>query len=157
MATKSTVFKAALQVNDLDRHYYALHSLTLAQHPSETDERLMVRILAFALNASVGGALCHDLPAGALLRQQAAVALCAPRRHAVGGALRRPSLSDFSGNPASLSRRISSPRRPARASTGPAARWSRFSTTIDDRPATVSLTNPARMSSSMTSSRFPTR
>ncbi len=52
MALKATIFKAALQVNDLDRHYYALHSLTLAQHPSETDERLMVRVLAFALNAS---------------------------------------------------------------------------------------------------------
>ena len=54
MALKATIFKASLQVNDLDRHYYALHPLTLAQHPSETDERLMVRILAFALNASEG-------------------------------------------------------------------------------------------------------
>lgn len=52
MALKATIFKASLQVNDLDRHYYAQHALTLARHPSETDERLMVRILAFALNAS---------------------------------------------------------------------------------------------------------
>lgn len=52
MAVKATVFKAEVQVSDMDRHYYATHSLTLAQHPSETEERLMVRLLAFALNAS---------------------------------------------------------------------------------------------------------
>jgi uncharacterized protein YaeQ len=51
MAIKATVFKAALQVADLDRHYYADHMLTLARHPSETDERMMVRLLAFALYA----------------------------------------------------------------------------------------------------------
>ncbi|MBC7780655.1 MAG: YaeQ family protein [Proteobacteria bacterium] len=51
MAIKSTVFKAELQVNDLDRHYYQTHALTLARHPSETDERMMIRLLAFALNA----------------------------------------------------------------------------------------------------------
>ena len=52
MAVKATIFKAELQVSDMDRHYYASHSLTLAQHPSETEERVMVRLLAFALNAS---------------------------------------------------------------------------------------------------------
>jgi uncharacterized protein YaeQ len=51
MALKATVHKAELQVSDLDRHYYATHALTLAQHPSETDQRLMVRLLAFALFA----------------------------------------------------------------------------------------------------------
>ena len=51
MAPKATVYKAELQVSDMDRHYYAEHNLTLAQHPSETDERLMVRLLAFALYA----------------------------------------------------------------------------------------------------------
>lgn len=51
MAVKATIFKAELQVSDMDRHYYAAHSLTLAQHPSETEERVMVRLLAFALNA----------------------------------------------------------------------------------------------------------
>jgi uncharacterized protein YaeQ len=51
MALKATIVKAELQVSDLDRHYYATHNLTLAQHPSETDERLMVRLLAFALYA----------------------------------------------------------------------------------------------------------
>lgn len=38
-------------MNDLDRHYYHTHALTLAQHPSETEERVMVRLLAFALHA----------------------------------------------------------------------------------------------------------
>jgi len=52
MALKATIYKAELQVSDLDRHYYQAHSLTLARHPSETDERLMVRLLAFALHAS---------------------------------------------------------------------------------------------------------
>lgn len=51
MALNATICKAALNVADLDRHYYADHALTLARHPSETDERMMVRLLAFALHA----------------------------------------------------------------------------------------------------------
>ncbi len=51
MALKATIFKAELQIADMDRHYYDSHSLTIAQHPSETDERMMVRVLAFALYA----------------------------------------------------------------------------------------------------------
>ena len=51
MAVKATIFKVELQVSDMDRNYYQTHALTLAQHPSETEERLMVRLLAFALNA----------------------------------------------------------------------------------------------------------
>jgi uncharacterized protein YaeQ len=51
LALKATIFKAELQVADVDRSYYADHSLTIARHPSETDERMMVRLLAFALNA----------------------------------------------------------------------------------------------------------
>ena len=51
MAIKSTVYKAELEIVDMDRHYYAAHRLTLACHSSETEERLMVRLLAFALNA----------------------------------------------------------------------------------------------------------
>ena len=50
MALKSTIYKAQLQIADMDRQLYADHSLTLAQHPSETDERLMMRVLAFALH-----------------------------------------------------------------------------------------------------------
>ncbi len=51
MALKSTIFKAELQVSDMDRNYYHDHFLTIARHPSETDERMMVRVLAFALYA----------------------------------------------------------------------------------------------------------
>jgi len=51
MALNSTTYKAELQISDMDRHYYATHALTLARHPSETEERLMVRLLAFALYA----------------------------------------------------------------------------------------------------------
>lgn len=54
MALKATIFKVDLQISDMDRHYYGQHSLTLARHPSETDERMMVRVLAFALFASEG-------------------------------------------------------------------------------------------------------
>jgi uncharacterized protein YaeQ len=51
MALPSTIFKATLQISDIDRHYYGEHQLTLARHPSETDERMMVRLFAFALHA----------------------------------------------------------------------------------------------------------
>ena len=51
MAINATIYKAELQVADLDRQYFQDHTLTLARHPSETDERLMVRVLAFALHA----------------------------------------------------------------------------------------------------------
>jgi uncharacterized protein YaeQ len=50
MALKSTVFKAQLQIADMDRSVYADHALTLARHPSENDERMMMRLLAFALS-----------------------------------------------------------------------------------------------------------
>ena len=50
MALKSTIYKATLQIADMDRQLYADHALTLALHPSETEERLLVRLLAFALN-----------------------------------------------------------------------------------------------------------
>ena len=51
MAQKATIYKVEFSVSDMDRHYYETHKLTVAKHPSETDERLMVRLLAFALNA----------------------------------------------------------------------------------------------------------
>ena len=49
MAQKATVCKATLQIADIDRGLYADHALTVARHPSENDERMMVRLLAFAL------------------------------------------------------------------------------------------------------------
>ena len=52
MALKATIHKAELQLADLDRSHFGDYALTIARHPSETDERMMVRLLAFALNAS---------------------------------------------------------------------------------------------------------
>jgi uncharacterized protein YaeQ len=51
MALKSTIYKAELNVADMDRQVYGDFSLTIARHPSETDERMMLRVLAFALHA----------------------------------------------------------------------------------------------------------
>ena len=51
MAANATIYKASLNIADMDRHYYAEHNLTLAKHPSENDLRLMVRLAAFVLNA----------------------------------------------------------------------------------------------------------
>lgn len=51
MALSATIFKADLSISDMDRNYYVDHQLTLARHPSETDERMMIRLLAFALHA----------------------------------------------------------------------------------------------------------
>ena len=50
MALKATIYKAQLQLADMDRGVYGEHALTIARHPSETDERMMVRVLAYALN-----------------------------------------------------------------------------------------------------------
>jgi uncharacterized protein YaeQ len=51
MALNATTYRIELSISDMDRGYYATHTLTLARHPSETDERLMVRLLVFALRA----------------------------------------------------------------------------------------------------------
>jgi uncharacterized protein YaeQ len=51
MALKSTICKAELSIADIDRGYYRDHALTVARHPSETDERMMIRLLAFAMHA----------------------------------------------------------------------------------------------------------
>lgn len=51
MALSATVFKVELGVSDVDHGYYADHTLTVARHPSETDERMVVRLLAFGLRA----------------------------------------------------------------------------------------------------------
>ncbi len=51
MALKATIYKAQLQLADMDRGVYGEHALTIARHPSETDERMMIRVLAYALHA----------------------------------------------------------------------------------------------------------
>jgi len=59
VALKSTIFKANLQLADIDHGYYVDHALTLARHPSETDERMMVRLVALAHNAHGLQSLCQ--------------------------------------------------------------------------------------------------
>ena len=61
MALKATIYKADLQVADIDRHVYGDHALTIARHPSETDERMMARVLAYALYAQDGIAFTRGL------------------------------------------------------------------------------------------------
>ena len=52
MALKATINKATIHLSDMDRHYYDTLQLTVAQHPSETDRRMMLRLIAFVLNAN---------------------------------------------------------------------------------------------------------
>lgn len=52
MAISATINKVSLNIADMDRHYYHSHELTMAQHPSETDFRFMMRLIAFAQNAN---------------------------------------------------------------------------------------------------------
>ncbi|MGO9446469.1 MAG: YaeQ family protein [Thiobacillaceae bacterium] len=61
MALRATIYKADLQIADVDRHVYADYSLTIARHPSETDERMMARVLAYAINAQEGIAFTKGL------------------------------------------------------------------------------------------------
>lgn len=72
MALNATIYKAHLHIADMDRHYYQNHALTIARHPSETGERMMVRVLAFALNAhealSFGKGLSADGEAAVWLK-----------------------------------------------------------------------------------------
>lgn len=84
LALKSTIYKASLQIADMDRGLYADHALTLALHPSETEERLMMRVLAFALSVPADD---HD---GALLFARGLSDSEAPDlwRHALDGTLR---------------------------------------------------------------------
>jgi uncharacterized protein YaeQ len=52
VALKPTIYKFSINLSDLDRHYYAALQLTVAQHPSETPERMMTRVLAYCFNAA---------------------------------------------------------------------------------------------------------
>lgn len=61
MALKATIYKADLNIADMDRNYYQEHALTIARHPSETDERVMIRLLAFALHADPALTFGKDL------------------------------------------------------------------------------------------------
>ncbi len=61
MAAKATIYKALLNIANMDTHYYMEHNLTLAQHPSENDLRLMVRLIAFSLNAHEDLVFCKGI------------------------------------------------------------------------------------------------
>ncbi len=61
MALKATIYKTELNVSDMDRHHYQSYSLTIARHPSETDQRMMVRLLAFAVHADEQLEFCKGL------------------------------------------------------------------------------------------------
>ncbi len=61
MGTKATIYKANLNIANMDTHYYAEHSLTLAKHPSENDLRLMIRVLAFIFNANEDLVFCKGI------------------------------------------------------------------------------------------------
>ncbi len=61
MALKATIFKAEIQIADMDRNHYQSYPLTLARHPSETDERMLLRIVAFALNAHERLGFCKGI------------------------------------------------------------------------------------------------
>ncbi|RRZ88180.1 YaeQ family protein [Erwinia sp. 198] len=51
MALKATIYKATVNVADMDKNVFLDSVLTLARHPSETEERLMLRLLAWLVNA----------------------------------------------------------------------------------------------------------
>jgi len=61
MAANATIYKAALNIADMDRHYYGEYNLTLAKHPSENNLRLIVRLVAFVLNASEDLTFCKGI------------------------------------------------------------------------------------------------
>ncbi|MDD2895921.1 MAG: YaeQ family protein [Aliarcobacter sp.] len=58
---KATIHKALLNIANMDSHYYNDHNLTLALHPSETELRLMARVVAFILNASEELVFCKGI------------------------------------------------------------------------------------------------
>ena len=61
MAANATIYKALLNIANMDKHYYGEHNFTIAQHPSENDLRLMMRVVAFILNASDSLVFCKDI------------------------------------------------------------------------------------------------
>ncbi|TET89195.1 MAG: hypothetical protein E3J96_01820, partial [Sulfurovum sp.] len=61
MAIKATIHKVLLNIANMDSHYYAEHTLTMAKHPSENDFRLMVRLVAFILNANEELVFCKGI------------------------------------------------------------------------------------------------
>ena len=63
MAIKPTIYKLRIALSDLERNYYDSLSLTIAQHPSETNERMMARVMAYVINAQDRLTFCKGLSA----------------------------------------------------------------------------------------------
>ena len=61
MAAKATIYKASINIANMDSNYYAEHNFTLAKHPSENHYRLMVRLIAFILNANEDLVFCKGI------------------------------------------------------------------------------------------------
>lgn len=54
MARGATIYRAIIELSNVDRDRYAELAVTVAQHPSETRERMVVRLLAYALRFEEG-------------------------------------------------------------------------------------------------------
>ena len=63
MAIKPTIYKLRIALSDLERDYYDLLNLTIAQHPSETSERMVARVMAYVINAQKRLVFCKGLSA----------------------------------------------------------------------------------------------
>lgn len=61
MAANAIIHRALLNIANMDKNYYEEHHLTLAQHPSENDLRLMIRLVAFILNANDSLTFCKGI------------------------------------------------------------------------------------------------
>ncbi len=64
MALPSTIYRTNLQLADIDRGVYETLQTTVARHPSETEERLLARLLAFALFQEEGLQFTKGVGAG---------------------------------------------------------------------------------------------
>src|SRR4051812_40807911 len=54
MALTATIYNFDVQLSDVDRHVYETLSLRVARHPSETEEYLVTRVLAYCLEYAEG-------------------------------------------------------------------------------------------------------
>jgi uncharacterized protein YaeQ len=63
MALKPTIYKIKIDLSNTDQGHYDSYPLTIALHPSETQERMMARVLAFCINAQDGLTFTRGLSA----------------------------------------------------------------------------------------------
>lgn len=64
MAMNSTIYRVAYSINQMDKSYFETFDLRVARHPSENEDRMMARLVAFGLWAEEGltftKGLCSD-------------------------------------------------------------------------------------------------